>query len=473
LQGYKIGVDAGHGDCHPGSDDKNGLFEKDVNLSTALAVKKYIQADGATVVMSREANQNRVQPCKQTDANRNAELVARALFFNSEGVDYMLSVHHNAIENNESANGVLAYVAPNSCNSPARSGNLASSIVNRIVKNNGLSLMQGSGFPACPGKPGVFGWGGTIVTDTKMPAVLSEVSFITNVAEANRLRNPDYLNSNGWAIYAGLVDYLGQTPLPLGNISRFDGAGSLIAPSSCMNAGCDRDVAMMHPHSIPSTVVFQWFNDSNCDHIDISAEYDIGEVVIQSRFWNEHLNSTAYRGRLPLSVTKQGSWNITSVTSTKPITRSTRVSAKCESSKTFTDNYYSRTVLTPELVGFEFDYYWTGNGSLMSFAGTGTGKTQDLAVTFNSHKSLTVFQWYASDSCPRVSISDKMGNAVALDGVQNEVAIKLWYVDDWDGTSCTSLPCPITAPQGENYYLVKIKTDADAVRSGQLKMICF
>ncbi len=256
-----------------------------------------------------------------------------------------------------------------------------------------------------------------------------------------------------------------------GNISHFDGAGSLIDSSKDCD-GCDGDIAKMHPHSIPSTVVFQWKNDSKCDHIDISADSDIGEVVIQSRDWENHFNTIAYRGRLPLSVPKQGLWNITAVTSAIPLLQKAKIFADCKSSSEYLT---SGTSLPPDLVKFDFDYYWTGNGSLMSFAGTGVGKTQDWAITYNSHKSLTVFQWYASDSCSRVSIGDDGGNAVMLNGAENEVAIKLWDADDsgWTKTSCNSLPCPVTAPGKGYYYLIKIKTDAGAVQSGYLKATCF
>lgn len=474
LNGSKIGVDPGHGwnpttkEGDSGTwDPTTGVRESIVNLPTSIALRDFLTQDGAEVVMSREGD----YPA--------GNVTQRANFFNSQGVHFVISVHHDSVASTQTT---LAYVNGGDCD--MRSGGLANAIVQRLLQTTQQQVALGAAADAspklCSGKPGVFESTNNfygILRDTSMPATIIEVTRINNP----NLSDPEYVKRNGWSIYAGLADFLGQTPLPINsNISHFDGAGSLIAPSSCMNAGCNRDVAMMHHHSTPSTVVFQWFNDSNyCDHIDIRTEPDIGEVIVQSRLWEEHFNGMAYRGRLPLSVPKaQGSkpsrWNITAITSTVPITNEwIKVFAECKQSS-LTNSYYSSTKLDPtELVGFDFGYYWTGNGSLMSFAGTGTGKTEDLAITFNSHKSLTVFQWYASDSCSRVSISDKMGNAVALDGVQNEVAIKLWYVDDWDGTSCTSLPCPITAPQGENYYLVKIKTDADAVRSGQLKMICF
>ncbi len=259
-----------------------------------------------------------------------------------------------------------------------------------------------------------------------------------------------------------------------GKFGHFDGAGSLIDSSqACW--GCNQDETIMHPHSgALSTVVFQWKNDSRCDHIDISSNANIGEVIIQSRAWDNHFNTTAYQGHLPLSVLGESVWNIVAVTSTTPLTTSAEIFAYCKQSyDPLTDNYDNRTVLIPELVDFDFSYYWTGNGSLISKAGTGTGKTQDWAVTYNGHKSLTVFQWYASDSCTRVSLRDNGGNTVTLNGQENEVALKLWHERDWTQTACSSLPCSVSATQGEGYYLIKIKTESNAVPSGVLKASCF
>lgn len=209
LSGYKIGIDPGHGGDDPGA-QANGIKESEVNLATALALRDYLEADGATVVMTRTGDNS-----VTSAVSGQTELSARARFFNSRGVQYMISVHHNSAS--PTANGVLAYIARGDCDPPAKSGTLAHSIVVKVTKNNGLTVMKGgqSNSTPCSGKPGVFQYNAVVVAETTMPAVLSEVSFVTNPKEAERLKRADYLRSNGWAIYAGLATYLGQTPLPL------------------------------------------------------------------------------------------------------------------------------------------------------------------------------------------------------------------------------------------------------------------
>ena len=49
-----IVIDAGHGGADPGKVGINGALEKDVNLEIALMLKKFLEAEDFTVVMTRE-----------------------------------------------------------------------------------------------------------------------------------------------------------------------------------------------------------------------------------------------------------------------------------------------------------------------------------------------------------------------------------------------------------------------------------
>jgi len=208
LSGVFVGIDPGHGGSDPGA-IANGLQESTLNLQTALALKTFLEADGAKVVLSRSSDISLTD-----EGSGRTELVTRARFFNSQDVDYMFSVHHNAFPANPQANGVLAYVARGNCNAPSKSGPLAERTVAQVMKTTQLNAMQGANGSRCSGKNGVFEWGAVVVTETKMPAVLQEISFITNLAEAAKLSDPEYVRQNGWAMYAGLADFLGKSPQP-------------------------------------------------------------------------------------------------------------------------------------------------------------------------------------------------------------------------------------------------------------------
>ncbi len=220
LAGKKIGVDPGHGGCDPGAVNSTySVRESDANLSTALSLKKYLEADSANVAITRTTDTRFDSiPCPTSD------LTKRANFFNSEQVNYTISVHHNA-SSSSSPNYTVVEVQDygnGSTDCDATSGKLAYAVVNRLKQSTGLST--GSG---CSGKPGVHAQNLAILRETGMPAILTEVSFVSNNTEAQKLQKTDYLNSNGWAIYAGLADFLGQTPISIAGNSGVSRAKSL------------------------------------------------------------------------------------------------------------------------------------------------------------------------------------------------------------------------------------------------------
>ena len=266
------------------------------------------------------------------------------------------------------------------------------------------------------------------------------------------------------------------------NKSIFDGAGSLVSPNEqCY--GCDRDIAQMHPHSgANSTVVFQWLYDADsCSQLNISTEENLGDVIIKSKAWNGHLTKKAEKVELnagePITIKRpdsSNSWTTFAVTTTKPLDFSNRIYVDC---KTSDDGYNigTRSDADIELVDVTNGYFWSGTSSLISQA-TQRGSNQfgidkDYAVTFENHKSLTSFQWYASSSCPKLKIRNARHENI--NSPVNDVRIKGWAEENWSSNKCSStLPCTLDAPDGNGYYVIKVKSDADAVRFGKLSAVC-
>src|SRR6266567_735764 len=203
LAGYVIGVDPGHGGTDTGAVGPNYvLTEKSVNLTTALALKKYLEADGATVVMTRTIDTFVSLPDRTT------------LFINN-AVSFAISVHHNGGGSALNTSMVFIY-----CNaSLATRGALASAVVQRLGISTGIPTSQNPASTSdtlCSGHSdwltGISGVGQADLwmvqkpeTAASIPSILAEISFITNPTEEAKLLNADYLDSNGWAIYAGMA----------------------------------------------------------------------------------------------------------------------------------------------------------------------------------------------------------------------------------------------------------------------------
>ena len=89
-------IDAGHGGLDGGAVSKDGVLEKDINLSIAKYLESYLTQSGAKVIMVRStdkslhSNENTsVNDKKKSDLNTRKEKV------NNSGADLFVSIHQN------------------------------------------------------------------------------------------------------------------------------------------------------------------------------------------------------------------------------------------------------------------------------------------------------------------------------------------------------------------------------------------
>ena len=260
--------------------------------------------------------------------------------------------------------------------------------------------------------------------------------------------------------------------------SIFDGAGSLVNPNKvCF--GCNQDTAKMHPHNGEnSTVVFQWYYDENsCSKLDIVSENSIGDVLIRAKAWDGHITKTAIKVKLdkdvPISFNRadtNSNWTTFAITTTKPLTTSNKIDIVC---KTPNDTFKNgvRSTVTKDLIGISRGYFWTGTGSIISqteqLRRSGYGISKDLAVTFNSHKSLTSFQWDTT-SCHKIVITSDRSE----DNYVNNVIVdkKYWNFEAWEEV-CTELPCKLYE-SATQYFILKVKSDSGVIDNEQLQVKC-
>jgi len=199
LTGIKICLDPGHGGNagqtyngnpgDPGAIGLNGLREADVNLQVATELKSLLAGAGADVYMTR------------TD-NVFITLGGRTTYANNAKVDRFVSIHFNA-SSSRSANYSGAHVYTSASQN---SIDLASKTIIEIEKALKLPLVSTN----C-GVRGVHKDDFYVVRNTNMPAELTESSFISNIDEEARLRNPDYVKSIARAHYLGVLAHFNKS----------------------------------------------------------------------------------------------------------------------------------------------------------------------------------------------------------------------------------------------------------------------
>jgi N-acetylmuramoyl-L-alanine amidase len=215
----RIVIDPGHGGSDPGARGPGGLAESHVTLDVARRLADHVVGTlGSEVMLTR-------------DADEYVPLPARAARANAAGADLFVSIHCNSSEN-PASRGVATYVLDTT----------GDAIANRVAaRENGafggdgpldpqvlriladLRLVgQGSRSVALaekiqrsivatlrPRYPDVVDLGVHparfhVLVGARMPAVLVELSFLSNPVEGARLRDPAYLDALARAIAAAI-----------------------------------------------------------------------------------------------------------------------------------------------------------------------------------------------------------------------------------------------------------------------------
>ena len=223
LKVNTIVVDPGHGGKDPGAVGKNGLKEKDVTLKLARMLREKLTQDaGAKIILTR-------------DSDVFIPLEERTAIANSKDADLFVSIHINASPR-RAATGIETYILNLSNNAEARRvaarENATSTrsvsdlefILNDLIKtaktndSARLATVVQDNLVAGLRKKfdsirsnGVKGAPFYVLVGTKMPAVLVEVSFISNPEEEERLKDEAYLHEVVEGIAAGIMHYMNGT----------------------------------------------------------------------------------------------------------------------------------------------------------------------------------------------------------------------------------------------------------------------
>ena len=225
LRGRKtVVIDPGHGGKDPGASD-NGVIEKNVNLAVGLELERVLSAKGYRVVMTRN-----------TDVY--LTLQERTDIANREEADLFVSIHVNALPSKKSLAGFEIYIMALPTDKDAM--NLAKAENREYVEGKGMDvanvdrrtemllmilgdmqqnnkISESTDFAAALYNAGAVNGLPMrriaqapffVLRGAGMPAVLLEVGFLTNSAEAQNLVNPVYQQRIAQAMAAGIVNYL-------------------------------------------------------------------------------------------------------------------------------------------------------------------------------------------------------------------------------------------------------------------------
>lgn len=185
LIGKVIYIDPGHGGIDPGATYKD-IYEKDINLSIALKLKKELENNGAIVYLTRYDD---IDLSISTNNHKKSDLNNRVRAINNSNADLFISIHLNSY--GTSWYGVQIFYDDNNSNNEVLASIMDKNIRdlngNRTYKNkNDLYLLK----------------------NIKVPGILVEVGFLSNENERYLLTNSKYQEKVSKSLCNGIKEYL-------------------------------------------------------------------------------------------------------------------------------------------------------------------------------------------------------------------------------------------------------------------------
>lgn len=185
LIGKVIYIDPGHGGIDPGATYKD-IYEKDINLSIALKLKKELENNGAIVYLTRYDD---IDLSISTNNHKKSDLNNRVRAINNSNADLFISIHLNSY--GTSWHGVQIFYDDNNS-----TNEVLASIMDKNIKNlNGNRTYKK--------KNNLY-----LLKNIKIPGILVEVGFLSNENERYLLTNSKYQEKVSKSLCNGIKEYL-------------------------------------------------------------------------------------------------------------------------------------------------------------------------------------------------------------------------------------------------------------------------
>jgi N-acetylmuramoyl-L-alanine amidase len=180
LRRLFIAVDAGHGGDNDGAIGSTGSKEKEVNLATALHLKRLLEEEGAKVMLTRSGD----------SSSNNMDRLKKVV---GAGADLLISIHSNSIGNTSDPAKVLG-VSTYYRYLWARP--LSMAVLQEVLKTGVANF----------GNVGAFNF--TLSGPTELPTVLVELAFMSHPEDEMKLMDDAFRREMAERILDGVEEFL-------------------------------------------------------------------------------------------------------------------------------------------------------------------------------------------------------------------------------------------------------------------------
>ena len=178
-------LDAGHGGLDSGKIGINDQEEKDINLKIALKIKKLLEEQGISVMMTRSADE-------RLSETQTEDLKARTEIMNRSNAALAVSIHQNSFRDS-SVSGAQVFYYPDS-----DEGRKAADAIQEELND-----MQPDYWKEVKANDTYY-----ILKNTEIPVVIVECGFLSNYTEAEKLADDSYQSVVAGTVVRGILQYI-------------------------------------------------------------------------------------------------------------------------------------------------------------------------------------------------------------------------------------------------------------------------
>lgn len=190
-------IDAGHGGEDGGAVGKNGVYEKDINLSVALMLRDMLTANGIKAVLTR--SEDILLYDKNSDYHgqkKVQDLATRRKIAESYENALFVSIHMNAFPD-ERYSGLQVYFSKNDETSKALAESIQTLTREKLMPDNDRKCKAADS--------NIY-----LLDRLSCPAVLVECGFLSNPDECARLSDSAYQKQLALCLFAAVAGYLAE-----------------------------------------------------------------------------------------------------------------------------------------------------------------------------------------------------------------------------------------------------------------------
>ena len=192
-KGRLVVIDAGHGGKDPGKIGVNQVLEKDINLQIAKRVKTLLEQNDVKVVMVREDDHGLYD--EDTSNKKVQDMKRRMEVIEKSNALLAVSIHQNSYSE-EYVHGPQVFYYTTSENGKCAALLMQKQLVEGLEQENKRDAKANDSY--------------YLLKKSTIPTIIVECGFLSNYAEAEKLKTEAYQEQVAFEITMGILKYLNQ-----------------------------------------------------------------------------------------------------------------------------------------------------------------------------------------------------------------------------------------------------------------------